>query len=79
MSKPIAVAGAGIAQRSLTVAEKLHLIQVAVFSVDDTITAAEAISLIASVFKEDPVHRIDRTRLAELLAFVTPPKKGRRR
>ena len=66
-------------RRNLTSSEKLELIRVAAFSAGDTLTATEAISLIASLFKEDPTVRIDRLRLAELLALVTPPSKKARR
>jgi hypothetical protein len=65
--------------RSLTASEKLRLIQIAVFSVGDTLSASEALSLIASVFKEDPIVRIERSRLAELLNLVTPASRKARR
>lgn len=78
MSSKLARGGHGAASRALTPTEKLKLIHIAVFSVDDTISASEALSLIASVFKEDPITRIERSRLPELLAFVTPVKRGGR-
>lgn len=46
--------------------------------VDDTITATEALSLIASVFDDHSPRRVLRDRLPELLNLVTPPGKRRR-
>jgi hypothetical protein len=83
MSKALAfLAGGGAphaAPRKLNAGEKLELIRIAAFSAGDTLTATEAISLIASLFKEDPTVRIDRARLAELLNIVTPPSRPRPR
>lgn len=65
-------------RKTLTSSEKLELIRVAAFSAGDTLTPTEALALIASLFKEDPIVRIERARLPELLALVTPPRKGGR-
>jgi hypothetical protein len=66
------------AGRKLTAGEKLRVIQIAVFSANDTLSPSEALSLIASVFTEDPIVRIDRSRLAELLNLVTPARRKAR-
>jgi hypothetical protein len=71
-------AGSSPRGRNLTASEKLRLIQIAVFSVGDTLSASEALSLIASVFKEDPIVRIEPARLAELLNLVTPASRKAR-
>lgn len=63
----------------LTVAQRLKVIESAVFSVGDTITAAEALSLIGSLFRGDPGTRINKARLAELLNVVTPPRRPAKR
>jgi hypothetical protein len=63
----------------LTSAERLKLIESAVFSVGDTLTAAEALSLIGSLFRSDPGTRINRARFAELLAVVTPARRPPKR
>lgn len=63
----------------LTVAKKLEIVRLAVYSSGDTITPAQALSLIAGLFAEDPKARIDPQRLPELLALVTPPRPRRRR
>lgn len=73
----------GPRRRTLTTTEKLRLIQLAAFSappsVNHTLTPSEALALIASLFKEDPIARIDRARLPELLELVTPPHRKPRR
>ena len=66
-------------RRALTASEKMKLVHIAAFSAGDTISAEEAISLIASIFKEDPIRRIEPSKLPELLALVTPPNKKARR
>lgn len=63
----------------LTSAQRLKLIESAVFSVGDTISAAEALSLIGSLFGSDPGRRINRAKLAELLAVVTAPRRPPKR
>ena len=60
----------------LTAGKKLELIRLAVYSAGDTITPAEALSLIASLFAEDPGTRLNAATLPQLLNLVTP---GRRR
>jgi hypothetical protein len=66
--------------RKPTATQKLEIIRAAVFSVGDTITAAEALALVGSLFAPvDPGTRINRERLAELLALVDPPRKRLRR
>lgn len=65
-------------RRALTSKEKLALIHVAVSSVDDTITPAEALSLIASVFGGHSPRRVLRDRLPDLLNLVTPTGRKKR-
>jgi hypothetical protein len=64
---------------ALSQSERLKLIEAAVFSIGDTLTEAEALSLIASVFRGDPGTRINKQRLAELLNVVTPPRRRAKR
>jgi hypothetical protein len=62
----------------LTAGKKLELIRLAAYSAGDTITPAEALSVIASLFAEDPGTRLNPAMLPELLHLVTPtrPKRG---
>ncbi len=64
----------------LTGANKLAIIRAAVFSVGDTLTAAEALALVGSLFPPvDPGTRINRERMAELLNAVERPRPRRKR
>ncbi len=62
----------------MTQAQRLKLIEAAVYSVGDTITKDEALSLIAGLFRGDPGTRINKERLAELLNAVTVSRPRRR-
>jgi hypothetical protein len=59
----------------MTTKAKLGMIQTAIYSVGDTLTAAEALSLIGSLFHRDPIVRINPGQLAELKAAIDPPKR----
>jgi hypothetical protein len=63
------------AKVKLTAGKKLELIRLAIYSVDDTITSAQALSLIASLFDEDPGTRLNPDTLPELLNLVTPARR----
>ena len=75
--RSLELAASGTSPRALTASEKLRVIEMAIYSSGDTLTPAEALQLIAAVFNKDPIRRINREFLAELLAFVTPPKARR--
>ena len=62
----------------LTAAKKLELIRYAVYSVGDTLTAAEGIAFIGSFFSADPGARLNPARVAELLNAIaaTEPAKS---
>jgi hypothetical protein len=51
---------------------------VAAYSAGDTISRDEALSLIASLFAEDPIKRLNPATLAELLNVVTAAPTGER-
>jgi hypothetical protein len=61
----------------LTASRKLEFIRLAVYSADDTITQAQALSFIASLFAEDPRTRLNPAALPELLNLVTPSPRRR--
>lgn len=71
-------------QPRLTAKRQLELVRIAVYSVGETITAAQAISLIAHIFDADPVRRINGAMLPTLQAMITEsriaaPAERRRR
>ncbi len=63
----------------MTAGAKLRLVQLAAYSAGDTITPAQALAVIASVFP-DPGSRLNPATLPELLHAVTPttPRRTRR-
>lgn len=63
----------------IAAAKKLHLVQLAVYSAGETITPAQALAFIASLFDGDPGTRLSQEMLTELLNIVTPPKRVKKR
>jgi hypothetical protein len=65
--------------RKLSASKKLELIQAAVYSAGNELTADQVLVLIASFFPADTGARINPAMYTELLNLVTPQRPRRKR